>query len=79
VTEKLLSRLDELAAVASGVRTKIKGEGAGQLDGLAVARLLLAVDAAAKRLGKLSDELQPALFPTPNGQAEAAPRPGRKK
>lgn len=65
MNERLLDRLDALGEVAAGIRTKLQGEGAAQLDGLAVAHLLVAVDAAAKRLGKLADELQPALFPEP--------------
>ena len=81
MTEKLLSRLDALAEVAAGVRAKIQGREAGQLDGLALARLLVGVDAAARRLGKLADELQPALFPAAadNGQSGAAPEPGRRR
>jgi hypothetical protein len=82
MTEKLLSRLDELAEVAAGVRDKIQGQGAGQLDGLAVARLLVAVDAAASKLNKLKDALQPPLFPAPdsNGQGDAGRAPaGRKR
>jgi len=81
MNEKLLSRLDALAEVSAGVRTKLQGRDAGQLDGLALARVLVAVDAAAKRLGKLNDELQPALFPSPsdNGQAGAAPEPTRRR
>lgn len=73
MNEKLLSRLDALGEVAAGIRSKLQGEGAPQLDGLSVARLLVAVDAAAKGLGKLADELQPALFPaaSDNGQSEA--------
>lgn len=80
MTEKLLSRLDALAEVAAGVRAKIQGREAGQLDGLALARLLVGVDAAAKRLGKLANELQPALFSSTseNGQ-DAAPEPGRRR
>jgi hypothetical protein len=75
MNEKLLSRLDALAEVAADIRDKIQGRDAGQLDGLALARLLVAVDAAAKRLGQLADELQPALFPSAagNDQDDAAP------
>jgi hypothetical protein len=71
MNEKLLSRLDSLDEVAAGVRAKLQGRDAGQLDGLAVARLLVAVDAAAKRLDKLAANLQPALFPSTadNGQS----------
>ncbi|MGH7171133.1 MAG: hypothetical protein ACRELG_12725 [Gemmataceae bacterium] len=81
MTEKLLSRLDALAEVAAGVRDKIRGRDAGQLDGLSVARLLVAVDAAAKRLGKLADELQPALFPAAgdNGQGSAGQETARRR
>jgi hypothetical protein len=81
MTEKLLSRLDALAEVAAGVRAKIQGRDAGRLDGLAVARLLVSVDAAAKRLDKLADELQPALLPAPsdNGQGDAGRKPADRK
>jgi hypothetical protein len=81
MTEKLLSRLDELAEVAAGVRVKIQGQGAGQLDGLAVARLLVAVDAATSKLNKLKDALQPALFPAAdsNGQGDVGRAPAGKK
>jgi hypothetical protein len=63
MTEKLLSRLDQLAEVAAGVRAKIQGQGASQLDGLAVARLLVDVDNAARKLDKLNSELRSGLFP----------------
>jgi hypothetical protein len=81
MTEKLLSRLDALAEVAAGVRTIIQGRDAAQLDGLAVARLLVAVDAAASKLNKLRDALQPALFPASdsNGQGDAGRAPAGKK
>lgn len=85
MNEKLLSRLDALAEVAAGVRAKLQSRDAAQLDGLSVAHLLVAVDAAVKRLGKLADDLQPALFPSPsdNGQSDAgrgsAPRNRRRE
>lgn len=81
MNEKLLSRLDALAEVAAGVRTKLQGRDAARLDGLAVARVLVAVDAATKRLGKLADELQPALFPSPsdNGQSDAGREPSSRR
>ena len=80
MNEKLLSRLDALAEVAAGVRAKIQSRDAAQLDGLALARVLVAVDAAAKHLGKLADELQPALFPaaSDNGQSGGATARRRK-
>jgi hypothetical protein len=74
MTEKLVSRLDALAEVAAGVRTKLQGRDADQLDGLAVARLLVAVDAAAERLGKLAAELQPDLFPAASGNGQSDSR-----
>jgi hypothetical protein len=81
MNEKLLTRLDALAEVAAGVRAKIQGRDAGQLDGLSVARLLVAVDAATKRLGKLADELQPALFPaaSDNGHSEQTEKSRKRK
>lgn len=81
MNEKLLSRLDALSEVAAGVRAKLQGRDAAKLDGLAVARVLVAIDAAAKRLGKLADELQPALFPSPsdNGQSDGGHEPASRK
>jgi hypothetical protein len=84
VNEKLLSRLNDLAQVGESARAKLHGRDAGQLDGLAVARLLVGVDAAAARLAKLVDELQPTLFPTAdageqNGKSEEDRPAGRRR
>jgi hypothetical protein len=73
--------LDALDEVAVGVRAKLQGRDAANLDGLAVARVLVAVDAATKRLGKLAEELQPAFFllPSDNGQSDAGREPASRK
>jgi hypothetical protein len=55
--KRLLGRLDDLAEVLAQVHARAAGRDAQKLDGLATARLLVAVDLATKRLGKLADAL----------------------
>jgi hypothetical protein len=57
--KKLLGRLDDLAEVLAGLHALAGGQGAARLDGLAVAKTLVAVDAVTRRLSKLADALGP--------------------
>jgi hypothetical protein len=57
MTENLCERLEALAAVVESVRAKVSA-GDGRLDGLTVARVLVAADQAARRLGKLDGALK---------------------
>jgi hypothetical protein len=54
--------LDALAEAAEGIRAKANGKAAQKLDGLAVAKMLVAVDTAVRKLNKLSEDLTPDLF-----------------
>jgi hypothetical protein len=58
MNEQLLSRLDALAEIDAGIRGKLDGPDGECLDGLALARLLCALDASVKRLEKLAEALQ---------------------
>jgi hypothetical protein len=60
--KKLLERLAALEEAAGEIRAKAGDKKAQQLDGLAVAKTLVAVDAAVRKLNKLAEDLQPELF-----------------
>jgi len=49
---QLIERLDALGAVLDAIRGKASDKQAGKLDELATARVLIAVDLAARRLSK---------------------------
>jgi hypothetical protein len=58
--EKLDSRLAALDTAVAGIRQRLAADDV--MDGLAVAKLLIAVDGAVNRLVKLAGDLRPALF-----------------
>lgn len=60
--KRLLERLEALGEVSEGIRSKANSRQAKELDGLSVARVLVAVDAAVTKLCKLNDQLKPGLF-----------------
>jgi hypothetical protein len=57
--KRLLERLDTLDGAVTAIRGKAGDKKAPQLDGLALARTLLAVDAAVRKLSKLAEDLGP--------------------
>lgn len=60
--KRLLERLNALDETAEAIRSKAGDRKAQQLDGLAVAKCLVAIDAAVRKLNKLAEDLKPALF-----------------
>jgi hypothetical protein len=63
MTEKLHERLAALSAVLEKIEMKASSKNDGQLDPLALAKVLLAVDAMTTKLAKLEEQLQAGLFP----------------
>jgi hypothetical protein len=62
VVSKLLERLQALAETVEAIREKAAGKNGRKLDGLAVARTLVAVDSAANKLAGLAEQLTAGLF-----------------
>lgn len=60
--KKLIERLDALGKAADAIRDKAGDRKAAQLDGLAVAKVLVAVDAAVRKLNKLDEDLSGGLY-----------------
>jgi hypothetical protein len=60
--KRLVERLDALAEAAEAIRSKANDRKVQHLDGLAVAKTLVALDAAVRKLNKLAEDLKPDLF-----------------